>query len=86
MDNPVTGKVVSPADEEELGQSIDQGLCFHGRLNGQPIGLIAGLEQDYCGLKAPQPARGLTSTSNFFPPEPDVFYDIREGISGSETV
>ncbi len=51
MDNPVTGKVVSPADEEELGQSIDQGLCFHGRLNGQPIGLIAGLEQDYCGLK-----------------------------------
>lgn len=46
---PELASWVQPASAEELADSMAEGLCFQALLDDQPIGLIAGLNQDYYG-------------------------------------
>lgn len=47
--NPDLADWVHPADALDFEASIEQGLCYQALLDGQPIGLIAGLSEDYYG-------------------------------------
>ncbi len=47
--NPELAAWVHPAAADEFEESIAQGLCYQAFHEGQPIGLIAGLEADYYG-------------------------------------